>query len=332
MSATPAVDNTVQINDPLAGFDDMVLDTPEVQQEQDAIDQFIDPDLRELGPENPNGEPNGSAGLDGEELQQDMEGVTEVQLWMAAQLLRLNEQFARVHPPNALWVIPQALDLYIEQYVFAVITSPSLPGYVKKSMPINLVVSILKHNQAHSGLNRDITDDAYRMSIVVHRIRTRLTDRRAQLKSKCERSLGVVDKDTGARNGCDDILELAKNVLASYNPNNNLGNEHVITIEFCARLAFIRRCLVSWQGCKGESFWKYVDGHLKDLRDRAEEDPQGQARVSRFFENVLQDDMRMYGNASLDNHPRGLRGEGSVTQQVADLSITDSRTIGEDEV
>ncbi|KAI0071056.1 hypothetical protein K474DRAFT_1776424 [Panus rudis PR-1116 ss-1] len=215
-------------------------------------------------------------------------------LWIGAQLLKNTERLDAINPPDAQWKLPSNLYNKIELYTFLIITSPKCCVYVRnKNGPIKALTSILEKHPSW-GYTSEVRDDKYKNDIVEERIRQRLTDRRASLKTAISKSIGDSGPDpTQPNTNCQDILELAQAVIQIHN-----ASDSVVTLELCARLAYLRFVLLKNEveahpKYRGK-YWQVVDQRLQQIRSEPDA-----RKIHNGFKAKLRADIQKYPGTNL---------------------------------
>ncbi|KAH9917047.1 hypothetical protein B0H21DRAFT_827875 [Amylocystis lapponica] len=246
--------------------------------------------------------------------QQELERVAKLppaqrSIWMGGQLLKLNEQLTAIQPTNAQWDIPKTLRDKIENYTFIVLLSPVLSYYLGKtagaSSPVKLVQGILE-NHPSWGFTKEVRADKYKCDIVVKRIQVRLTDRRAEIKeaimlslgpdeSITEKTVSKASKKKMAGHVKLNIVELCQVVVAKYAASNA-----VVTIQMCARFAFLRKILLEMtkkpQLEASGGYWALVDTELSAVRECYKDEP---VKLTKLLTQSLKADQEMFGHAEV---------------------------------
>ncbi|KAJ6552712.1 hypothetical protein B0H10DRAFT_1968336 [Mycena sp. CBHHK59/15] len=104
---------------------------------------------------------------------------------MFAQMLKVTEMQALLSPAAAAFTIPKKLDNKIDVHSIRTLLSPTLCHYVKKAggdTPSGIMKSLIQEHATTWGLTADNVDDKNQWGVVTTRVRTRLTDRRYEIK------------------------------------------------------------------------------------------------------------------------------------------------------
>ncbi|KAJ7937502.1 hypothetical protein B0H13DRAFT_2302667 [Mycena leptocephala] len=111
------------------------------------------------------------------------QSVSEVSMF--AQLLKISEMLAYPNAGNAIVSVPKKLDHKIDIHSIRTMLSPTLAFYVKKSgpdTPSGIMKALVLQHADSWGLTPEMIDDKAQWGVVAARIRTRLTDRRYDIK------------------------------------------------------------------------------------------------------------------------------------------------------
>ncbi|KDR77191.1 hypothetical protein GALMADRAFT_246474 [Galerina marginata CBS 339.88] len=252
-------------------------------------------------------------------------GSREQNVWLAAQILKVQEKHEALTPPEVRYDVPRRLATKIEAYSFTIIMDPTIAAYIgpkenrKKAGPANILVEHLRANPDW-GLTAAIYDDKPKFEVIVQSISKKFTNRRCDIKTKISESLGDPDPLGGdKRIGVLNIVELCEVLILLY----KRGNVQV-TVQLCARIAFIRHFFVAKvaEGSNTASFWTELDDELVSVRKMSE------IRQSKLFKTILASDRACYGDADLDevaltagnadtasNHPGSSTSNPWTTQQ-----------------
>ncbi|KIJ66643.1 hypothetical protein HYDPIDRAFT_166179 [Hydnomerulius pinastri MD-312] len=183
------------------------------------------------------------------------------------------------------WEVPDKIKKNIDKYVMRILLSPNLAKYFGNS-PIQTLMGIIK-TKSHWGLPADVDLHEDKWDKLVAHVRNRFIQRRSDIKTQITLSFSPQTK-------AQDIVTLCTK-LAAY---GNLGTDIVVTVQLCARVAYLRQCLKT--NPKSPNYWKLVDSGLETLRTKAKEsnDP---AQLTKRFATILKDDRKVYG-AGQDVH------------------------------
>ncbi|KAJ7934034.1 hypothetical protein B0H13DRAFT_2306060 [Mycena leptocephala] len=241
--------------------------------------------------------------------------VNEVKSY--AQLIKITEMQALVGPTAANFSIPKKLDHKIDIHSFRTMMSPTLGFYVKKSRPDSpsgiMKTLIIEHGE-HWGVTNETIDDNSRWSIIGSCVRTRLTDRRYEIKKTASHSLHIpsasqlsadplqlfeaVWTSAKAEDGetvvteREDLLYIVQLCEALANIVPNAGVK--VTLPMLGWVAVLRQVLIDVNG--GSKFWEKVDEQLSLLRETYENE---EARISQAIGKVLKNDCRTFGAPDL---------------------------------
>ncbi|KAH9942015.1 hypothetical protein B0H21DRAFT_751758 [Amylocystis lapponica] len=241
------------------------------------------------------------------------------QVWTAIHLLKLQEHLEAIQPADAKWNMPDTLAAKIEHYTFAVLVSPALAFYVRGSGPLKLVMGILEKHPAW-GYTRQVKNDKYKADIVEQRVKTRLTDRRSNIKDLIWLSLGPAHKPPVSDGSSSkkpepvllNIVQLCTAVCKKH-PNNT----PTVSLQMCARFAFLRHMLLQLltnavlAGKSHRKYWDLVDDQLDIMRKNTEP---GMSTL--VLTQMLEDDRRIHGDPDIQEEPQDV--VPSTEQVIAD--------------
>ncbi|KAJ7725016.1 hypothetical protein B0H14DRAFT_3899924 [Mycena olivaceomarginata] len=219
-----------------------------------------------------------------EDFSKTATAVNEIKVY--AQLLKITEMQALVRPLAANFVIPKKLDNKIDMHSFRTIMSPSLGYYVKKSgadSPSGIMKTLVLDHGAQWDVTNDIVDNKEQWGIISSRIRTRLTDRRYDIKKTIVDAMWTsVKTEDGEvvvteREDPLDIIQLCEALIAIA-PDAGVQ----VTLPMLGRVAVLRQVLIDNNG--GLKFWEKVDEQLSMLREKHSND---ESRISRAIAKVL---------------------------------------------
>ncbi|KAJ6522639.1 hypothetical protein DFH09DRAFT_1421575 [Mycena vulgaris] len=217
---------------------------------------------------------------------------------MFAQLLKITEMQALFTSAAASFTVPKKLDHKIDIHSIRTMLSPSLAFYVKKAggdTPSGIMKTLVQEHAGPWGLTPEALDDKASWGMVQTRIRTRLTDRRYEIKKVlCDGMWVTVKGEDGEVVVTDleesfDIIKLCEALVAIV-PDAGMK----VTLPMLGRVALLRQVLVDVSG--GSKFWEKVDEQLAFVREKYEND---EARISKAIAKVLKHDCRTYGNPDL---------------------------------
>jgi len=112
--------------------------------------------------------------------------------------------------------------------------------------------------------------------------------------------------------------------------NEHSDSEVVVTVQMCARFAFLRHvfvqsvCNPALAGC---SYWPLVDAQLDLMRGQYPDDP---SSVTRVLTMMLNDDRRDYGQPDSLIEPDETSAAPNATQRIADSAANGDFTEEED--
>ncbi|KAF9466215.1 hypothetical protein BDZ94DRAFT_1252361 [Collybia nuda] len=213
----------------------------------------------------------------------------EQQIWLAASMLKVQEQQATMTPPDAIYVIPKNLENKIEHYSFVILLDPTIASYIHQDGPLKMITDLLDQNPSW-GLTPAVKDNKSKYDVIVTRVCGRLTSRRYDIKKILGDSLGKISAglDGNGRVDATDIVTLCQALVKIYRSANI-----TVTVQLCARIAFLRYLIAEKPTGR---FWEGVDKELLSTRT----DLPSAARQSRFFGSLLKLDRETYGDADLD--------------------------------
>ncbi|EIW54555.1 uncharacterized protein TRAVEDRAFT_52251 [Trametes versicolor FP-101664 SS1] len=245
-----------------------------------------------------------------------------------AMLLKLQEQIESIIPADAQWSISENLKEKIELYTFTVLCSPKLALYVDKQAPTKLVLGILERHPSW-GYTKDIKCDKYKRDIIAARVGTRLSDRRSDIKETIMLSLGPdgqpAPSSTTAASGVNKqspqllhVVDLCQAIIDK--GPNSICEDVKVTLQMCARVAFLRKILAALimnPRAKFDKYWNIVDAQLITLRAIKDD-----AKINQQLTLFLTQDLELYGNTSLPSAADGAIAH--ETQRVAEQAISGS--------
>ncbi|KAK7052721.1 hypothetical protein R3P38DRAFT_2861647 [Favolaschia claudopus] len=230
-----------------------------------------------------------------EEFAKDANSMNEIRSY--GQLLRITEMQALVSAPAGSFVIPKKFEHKIDVHTFRTLLSPTLPYYVKKAggdSPSGIVKNLIFDHAGDWGVTREDIDDKAKWSVMASRVRTRLTDRRYDIKKTISDSIWITTKTEEGEvivNDREDPLDIIQ--LCEVLVNLVDANLHV-TLPLLGRVAVLRQVLIDDNG--GAKFWEKVDDQLSKAREKYEND---ETRISKAIGKVLKNDCRTFGNPDL---------------------------------
>jgi len=225
----------------------------------------------------------------------------ERSLFSLAKLMKMQEQLEVIQPGNTVWEIPKLLYNEIEHYTYAILCSSALPVYVADHYPEKIIIKILEANPSW-GYTSEVKNNIPKRDIVASRARGRLTDRRSSIKTAILLSLGtelltthkamhLVRQSGKAKAPTPEklnILQLVAEVAALHK-----SAPVRVTLEVCARIAYLRRRLlklIEVDTTQYASYWVIVDKKLFELRSA-----ETAAQISRTFVRALREDQKTFG-------------------------------------
>lgn len=258
-------------------------------------------------------------------------------IWTAAQILKVHDRLDDIQPVDAKWQIPETLWDKIEHFTFAGLVSPALPFYLKDASPVRLVMGILEKHP-HWGFTKDVKSNKSKHDIVKARVQMRLTDRRAAIKKAIMLSIGpspqlepnpvTTSEEHQSQAPVTPIPVSKKKHTGAVRINivklcTAIANEHsesevVVTIQMCARFAFLRHvfvqsicnpALATW------SYWPLVDMQLQLLREQYVGKP---SSITTVLTMMLNNDRRDYGQPDSQDEPTEISAIPNTTQRIAD--------------
>ncbi|KAK7040965.1 hypothetical protein R3P38DRAFT_3452832 [Favolaschia claudopus] len=231
-----------------------------------------------------------------EEFAKNANSMNEIRSY--GQLLRITEMQALVSAPAGSFVIPKNWKYHkIDVHTFRTLLSPTLPFYVKKAgtdSPSGIVKKLIFDHAGEWGVTSEDIDDKAKWSVMASRVRTRLTDRRYDIKKTISDSIWITIKTEEGEvtvNDREDPLDIIQ--LCEVLVNLVDANLHV-TLPLLGRVAVLRQVLIDDNG--GAKFWEKVDDQLSKLREKYEND---ETRISKAIGKVLKNDCRTFGNPDL---------------------------------
>ncbi|KAI0048709.1 hypothetical protein FA95DRAFT_1605078 [Auriscalpium vulgare] len=223
---------------------------------------------------------------------------SERSLWLVASMLKVQERLDTLLPPEAIFVLPQTLQAQIDTFAFTIIMSPALSAYIQGDVPIKLLMNLIEKHPEW-GLPSDAKHNKNKMSVVLKRIQSKLTERRFNIKGIL--SAGIVTPSatpstdpSSSEPRAVDIVELCQQLVA-INKAANLK----VTVKMCARVAFLRTILKDHNTGK---YWLAVDKQLEAVREKYAGDA---TKTSRFFALILENDRKTYGRGNMDGLSNG---------------------------
>ncbi|KAJ6530499.1 hypothetical protein DFH09DRAFT_1184097 [Mycena vulgaris] len=214
---------------------------------------------------------------------------------MFAQLLKITEMQALFTSAAASFTVPKKLDHKIDIHSIRTMLSPSLAFYVKKAggdTPSGIMKTLVQEHAGPWGLTPEALDDKASWGMVQTRIRTRLTDRRYEIKKVVSfRPFATVYGEVVVTDLEEsfDIIKLCEALVAIV-PDAGMK----VTLPMLGRVGLLRQVLLDVSG--GSKFWEKVDEQLVFVREKYEND---EARISKAIAKVLKHDCRTYGNPDL---------------------------------
>ncbi|KAH8107678.1 hypothetical protein BXZ70DRAFT_903157 [Cristinia sonorae] len=215
----------------------------------------------------------------------------EREVWMAAMIIKVIDSVETIQSGEAQTKLSATLYDKIETYSSKIILCPSLTRY--RDEPTKIIIGILERHPRW-GLTPEVKDNKASFDPILSRAQTRLTERRGELKSLLTASLS---KESRGATNIVDLVQRAINKMIK-GSKVSIAVDVKVNLQMCARFAFLRKVLVE---SNGTSFWQVVDEQLKSLREKCDEAPNGDALKSQFFKLVLEEDLRQYGVANLDD-------------------------------
>ncbi|KAH9929131.1 hypothetical protein B0H21DRAFT_712055 [Amylocystis lapponica] len=222
------------------------------------------------------------------------------EIWTAAQILKLHDRLEEIQPAEAKWKIPQTLLDKIEHYTFTGLISPALPFYIKDSTPIKLIMGILEKHPAW-GYTKEVKNDKSKADMVKLRVQVRLTDRRAVIKKAILLSLGpeLQPRNNTASSKRVEAVRLDIVKLCTIIANEHSSTEAVVTVQMCARFAFLRHVFMQMlqkPELADASYWPLVDKQLDLLRGQYMDNPDG---ITCVLTMMLNNDWHDYGQPDI---------------------------------
>ncbi|KAH9920180.1 uncharacterized protein B0H18DRAFT_1122141 [Fomitopsis serialis] len=249
--------------------------------------------------------------------------IRKILLYNTGQGMKTRERLDAIQPANAVWEIPKRLWSEIEYYTYAVLCSPVLPTYVSGSYPVGVVLKIVSANPGW-GYTPEVKNDKQKQEIVAERVRTRLTDRRSAIKTAILLSIGPeklteldamhLTKPKNAKTQPTPPVKLNILQLAAEVSGLHRSAPAKLTLELCARIAYLRRRLEKMLQDKPKNtdqYWKIVDKKLVELR-------KGSAvEVSRMIQRGLREDQDMYGTVDANEYEEAASGDNDIVNIAA---------------
>ncbi|TFY60328.1 hypothetical protein EVJ58_g5222 [Rhodofomes roseus] len=285
--------------------------------------------------------------------QQELQDVArlspdERSVWLAARLLKNEQHLEVIQPADAQWLLPKGLKDKIDLYTFLILLSPELPAYLKNSVPVKRMKTLLEQHPQW-GYTAEVRGDSYKNEIVMKRIQERFTDRRAEIKQlvgtasstssllshscltrQLWLSLGpqmqssTASKKTRAAALQIDILTLCENIADKHS-----AVMFKPTLELCARLALLRRVLIevlTESTLNVKDYWDRVDDRLEHIRGMFPNEPR---KVTKLFMNILDADKKELGEPSTLPSARG-KDPSTVPSQIQALADNAAGGFAED--
>ncbi|KAH9839932.1 uncharacterized protein C8Q71DRAFT_721730 [Rhodofomes roseus] len=266
--------------------------------------------------------------------QQELQDVArlspdERSVWLAARLLKNEQHLEVIQPADAQWLLPKGLKDKIDLYTFLILLSPELPAYLKNSVPVKRMKTLLEQHPQW-GYTAEVRGDSYKNEIVMKRIQERFTDRRAEIKQLLWLSLGpqmqssTASKKTRAAALQIDILTLCENIADKHS-----AVMFKPTLELCARLALLRRVLIevlTESTLNVKDYWDRVDDRLEHIRGMFPNEPR---KVTKLFMNILDADKKELGEPSTLPSARG-KDPSTVPSQIQALADNAAGGFAED--
>ncbi|PSR72984.1 hypothetical protein PHLCEN_2v11150 [Hermanssonia centrifuga] len=256
-------------------------------------------------------------------------------IYQLAFLMKIDESLKLINFSEMThWSISALLTYKIELYTFTVIASPSLSSYVTDGYPTQLVMGVLERHPVW-GYTKEVREDPLKKKIVLNKVMTRLTDRRAKIKGVIIESLGAIHPlDPSKNRQPRDILELCQDIAGLAGGSLD-EDKFKVTLQMCARVALFRSVLTTTYAhaiqtalAKRQavpSFWSTVDKSLDGIRARCNNNA---TLLSQGFKAILDKDLDTYGQAPVSDYS-GV--EITPSQQVSEGAVR-GRAIMEDEV
>ncbi|KAH6868946.1 hypothetical protein BKA70DRAFT_380745 [Coprinopsis sp. MPI-PUGE-AT-0042] len=214
-----------------------------------------------------------------------------------ARIHAMSLQLNRLTAPDTVWEIPPMLVHRIERCTYSVVISPVCGAYITRPGPTAAILEHLEQNPRW-GLTPAVSNDKPKLDIVVRKIQKSLTTRRNTIKTLLKESLGSHEEDEEGQGNKSawDILQLTQTILAT-GEGVMVGNAAVgVSLPMLARFAFLRQCMLEALKDKtcsfAKDFWPAIDFTLKQIREFKQTD----IRISRFFTEILDEDIATYGD------------------------------------
>ncbi|KAH9828835.1 uncharacterized protein C8Q71DRAFT_863690 [Rhodofomes roseus] len=248
----------------------------------------------------------------------------ELLVYNTVLVMKTRDRLDMVQPVAAVWEIPRALHVAIEHYTYAVLCSTVLPTYVTDGYPVGAVTTILSANQGW-GYTSDVRNNKLKREIVEKRVGGRLTDRRAAIKLLILFSIGpdrLIELNaihfTKPKNPKTqatppvklNVLQLAAEISGLYKLDPVR-----LTLELCARVAYLRRRLDTFLQTKPnntDQYWRIVDTKLAELRK------QGALKASRMIQQALREDQDRFGTVDTNEYEEAISGDDNISDRAAE--------------
>ncbi|KAI0069603.1 hypothetical protein K474DRAFT_1774793 [Panus rudis PR-1116 ss-1] len=254
-------------------------------------------------------------------------------IFLAGTLLKVTEQLEAHNssaPSEDGYQIPTTLSSKMECYANMVLLSPLLGAYVTEpTTPADLVIKILERHPQY-GLTAEVKNNSVKHDKIFRTIQSRCTALRSTMKKQVWASLGKYDQSTGKFTGAQDIVSFTKALAAS--AAKRAGKVTVVvTVQLCARFAYIRETMVTEVRAGRvrpdgkDKFWEKVDANLKAVRDKYDGHPKVAQRITQVFTKALDRDYETFGHS---DEAKDLANSLSVTSVAQ--KVSDAATIGED--
>ncbi|KAJ7619412.1 hypothetical protein FB45DRAFT_1033276 [Roridomyces roridus] len=211
-------------------------------------------------------------------LLQDLDAVRDAKILVG--IHQLSNQLGELVSAKAPYVVSSDLALNIAKYAAAIFNSSKISAY-KGAGPVNMLLAILKKNRF--DLPPGIENNPADWSKVVDATQEAFTQFRAKVKKLLRTSVGITRSNTEPAPAAEqqNIYELAQAMVA--------GTQCTVTIEFCARVALMRKVYLEHSGGK---YWDKLDAHLAEIRKVAKGDAR---KIARAFRHILDEDRRLHG-------------------------------------
>ncbi|KAJ7605423.1 hypothetical protein FB45DRAFT_879491 [Roridomyces roridus] len=203
-------------------------------------------------------------------LLQDLDAVRDAKILVG--IHQLSNQLGELVSAKAPYVVSSDLALNIAKYAAAIFNSSKISAY-KGAGPVNMLLAILKKNRF--DLPPGIENNPADWSKVVDATQEAFTQFRAKVKKLLRTSVGITRSNTEPAPAAEqqNIYELAQAMVA--------GTQCTVTIEFCARVALMRKVYLEHSGGK---YWDKLDAHLAEIRKVAKGDAR---KIARYFSHSL---------------------------------------------